>query len=665
MKLMIIESAGKIKKLNEILGGGGWKIAASVGHIRDLPEREIGVSAETGYRPAYELTERGADVVKRLKGLVREADEVYLATDPDREGEAIAWHLQQCLGLKSYKRVTWGEVTPGAVQAGLAKPRLIDSKFVASQEGRRVLDRLVGYKVSPKLRQQSGQALTAGRVQTPAVRLVVERERAIRAFRVTNHFGAALSLADERQENGGGWSLEWQTAPEFVTDDSPYFMDRAFAQQVADVRNVTVTGFEQKQAQRQPPAAFETASLQQAASVALGFDPEVTMKLAQKLYEGGHITYHRTDNPNLSEESMPALRDAARAMKLDVLPQRRTWPVSEDAQAGHPAIAPTHWEAATVSEGDEQALYALIRNRAIASQLAAAVYKVRTVTAEGTAGGKRVTFAAAGRTLVSRGWLALIARDDTKDQGEGEGEADAANPIPELAIGDRLVAKDGVLLEKKTKAPPRFTKASLVERLKREGIGRPATYAAIMANIERRGYVGTAGKHVVPTQLAEVIVDAVAKTFSFADLAFTRQMESELDKIAKGTAGYAAVIRSLDERLDRELAMMQVTATPAHPCPSCGKPLRRIDGAKGPFWSCTDRAACNVTMNDEKGKPVPRKQPEVSKFACLACGKPLIHRVKTGRGGFDFFGCSGFKDGCKTSYPNQGGKPDFQAKQRA
>ena len=278
MKLMIIESPGKIKKLEAILGGD-WKVAASVGHVRDLPEREMGVEAPE-FRPQYELTERGSSVVAKLKALAKQADAVYLATDPDREGESISWHLQQCLKLTNPQRVTFNEITSSAVKSALVAPRAIDIKRVAAQEARRVLDRLVGYMVSPKLSEEAGQRLSAGRVQSPAVRLVVERERQIRAFKQTVHFGATLFFADAKNE----WSADWLTKPDFVTEDSPYFLDRAFAAAVAGVKAVKVLAFEDGQAKRSPPPPFTTSTLQQAASAALGMDPKAAMAAAQALY---------------------------------------------------------------------------------------------------------------------------------------------------------------------------------------------------------------------------------------------------------------------------------------------------------------------------------------------------------------------------------------------
>ena len=656
MKLMIIESPGKIEKLSAILGDG-WKIAASVGHVRDLPQKEMGVAAPD-FKPSYELTERGEGVVAKLKNLVKQADSVYLATDPDREGEAISWHLQQCLKLSNPLRVTFNEITANAVKAALIAPRTIDVKRVAAQEARRVLDRLVGYMVSPELSRQTGERLSAGRVKSPAVRLVVERERAIRAFKVTNHFGAALFFADAK--TSGEWSAEWLTKPKFVTEDNPYFMDRAFAAAVAEVKAVVVKSFDESEAKRSAPPPFTTSTMQQAASVALGLDPKAAMDAAQKLYEQGHITYHRTDNPNVSDDSLGDIYAVAVKLGLDMADEPRKFKAPAGAQVGHPAVTPTHWEVEEAGEtSDQRALYKLIRLRAIACQLADARYAVRTVRLEAAqpVGGKDVEFEARGRTLVYQGWLKLIAGDQTEEE-DGEGK-EPSNPIPVCEPGERLDVARGKLLEKKTKPPSRFTQATLVKKLESEGIGRPATYAAIMDNIVTRAYVKTDKKYLVPTATGELIVDSLVGKFEFLDLGFTREIEESLDRIALGEAGYKAVIAKVHDQLNRELSTLQVSATPKHPCPECGKPLRRIPGKSGHFWGCSGHPDCSVTLPDEGGKPGQKKPVEVSNFACVKCGKPLIHRVKKGKGGYDFWGCSGFKEGCKASYEDKKGQPDF------
>lgn len=665
MKLMIIESPGKIKKLSAILGSG-WKIAASVGHVRDLPLREMGVEAPN-FKPAYELTERGASVVAKLKQLVKEADCVYLATDPDREGESISWHLQQCLKLTNPLRVTFNEITPNAVKTALLEPRSIDVKRVAAQEARRVLDRLVGYLVSPQLSAQTGERLSAGRVQSPAIRLVVERERAIKAFKVTNHFGAMLSFAPAKLAESfapaklsGEWTAEWLTKPDFVTEENPYFMDWSYAAAVAMVEVVTVTSFVESETRRSPPAPFTTSTLQQAASVTLDLDPTMAMKAAQALFEQGHITYHRTDNPNVSHDSLSDIYAVAVNLGLTMNDIPRTFKAPEGAQAGHPAITPTHWDVETAGEtDDERALYKMLRLRAIASQLADARYATRTVRLEGLHpdDDKRLTFEGRGRTLIDPGWLKLVARDETDD--ETQSADDTENPIPLCERGQRLNVQIGKLLEKQTKAPPRFTQAMLVKKLESEGIGRPATYAAIMDNIVSRAYVKVQKKFLSPTETGELIIDALTGKFQFLDLGFTRDIERELDRIAQGEASYKNVLSRVHEQLKRELETLEIKSTPKYPCPGCGKPLRRIQLKSGCFWGCAGHPACSVTLPDESGKPGQRKPQELSNYACVKCGKPLLHRVKPGKGGYDFWGCAGYKDGCKESYENKNGKPDF------
>lgn len=658
MKLMIIESPGKIKKLSAILGPD-WKIAASVGHVRDLPLKEMGVQAPD-FMPSYELTERGADVVAKLKSLVKEADSVWLATDPDREGESISWHLQQCLKLKNPMRVTFNEITPAAVKAALVAPRTIDGQRVAAQEARRVLDRLVGYMVSPELSRQTGERLSAGRVQSPAVRLVVERERAIRAFSQTTHYGAALFFAHAKTDNEASWSAQWLTKPDFVSDDEPYFLNRDFAQAVADVGAVKVRSFVEGEAKRSPPPPFTTSTMQQAASVALGLDPKEAMEAAQKLYEQGHITYHRTDNPNVSDESLGDIYAVSVALGLDMADKPRQFKAPEGAQVGHPAITPTHWDIAEAGETQEQrALYKLIRLRAIACQLADARYAVRTVRLDALepVQGKAVAFEAKGRTLVYEGWLKLIEGDQTQEDEADDNEP--TNPIPVCHEGQVLDVHSGKLLEKRTKAPSRYTKASLVGKLESEGIGRPATYAAILDNIVKRDYINGSKKFLTPTATGEVIVDALVGKFEFMGLSFTRDVELSLDLIASGQAGYKNVISKVHEKLTGELATLQVTSTPKHACPDCGKAMRRISGNSGFFWGCTGHPVCSTSLPDNKGVPGAKKVPELSIFACAKCEKPLIHRVKKGKGGYDFWGCSGFKDGCKESYENKNNTPNY------
>ena len=673
--LMIIESPGKRKKLLEILGklqpGVQWKIEASVGHVRDLPskglaEGHIVTGIKSDFTPTYELSERGAEIIAKLKKAVKEADNVYLATDPDREGESISWHLQQALGLKNPIRVSFNDISLPVVKEGMASPGTINVPKVAAQEARRVLDRLVGYMVSPELWRQTGERLSAGRVQSPAVYLVVTRERQRRAFKRTDHFGVRLNFADAKS---GNWRAEWATKPNFVTEESPYFMDRRFAELVSGVPRVRVISCVESEESRNPPAAFSTSTLQQAASNALGFNPKKAMALAQSLYEQGHITYMRTDSPNIAEDSMGALRDAAESLGLEVVAQRRVFKSKDGAQEGHPAITPTHWEVAEAGETDEErALYKLIRLRALASQLLAARYSARTVklVAENPIEGRTVDFETKGRTLIFDGWLKLLADDVTEEKPDGED--DGPNPIPKLEPGQLIDVTKGELLAKATKAPPRYTEASLIKALESEGIGRPATYAAIMDNILGRAYVELEKRFLKPTTLGERVVDALVGNFEFIELGFTSELENDLDDIAEGKAAYRSVIQKLYTRLEKEIEAQKskvptfVKEVETFPCPACKAPLRRIaKGANGPFWGCTRHPECSETLPDVGGKPG-QKKPKVavlSNFACAKCGKPLVQRELTGKPGVMFWGCSGFKAGCRTAYPDKGGEPNY------
>lgn len=679
MKLMIVESPGKTKKLQEILSiiqpHETWRVEASVGHIRDLPatgqgEGEITTGVRTDYTPIYELTDRGRDVVAKLKRHVAQADEVYLATDPDREGESISWHLKDALGLKNPVRVAFNEITEGKVREVMAAPRRIDMKVVSAQEARRVLDRLVGYLVSPELKRQTGQKLSAGRVQSVAVYLVALRDRQIKNFKSTQHYGVRLVFAGAKL--GEEWHADWLTTEGFTTEEQPYFMDRSFAEKVASVRQVMVLSFTEKPASRNPPAPFKTTTLQKAASNALGLDPDITMALAQNLYEKGHISYHRTDNPNVSEDSMPAIKAVAQSLGIEAVTNRRTFKAGNDAQEGHPAVTPTHWEIESAGENDaEQRLYQLIRTRAIASQLAAASYKVRSVILETLepVDGKLIRFGATGRTLVYPGWLQLLAGDSADESDEDESEA--ANPVPNLGSGERVFASKGDLLEKKTKAPSRFTKASLIDALEAAGVGRPSTYAAIWANISARGYVGMADKRFIKTQATgELLIDRLENKWRFMDVGFTRSMEVELDGVATGSKTFKEVIEKMYLSLAADLKTQQAAiptiaskqAAEVFPCPDCDKPLRYIaKGANGPFWGCTGYPDCSTSLPDVRGKPGARKKVELTNFLCEKCSKPLVHRQKKGKGGYDFWGCSGFSDGCKESYKNVKGAPDYSS----
>lgn len=593
-KLLILESPGKVKKVQEILGSG-WKVAASVGHVRDLPPKEMGVAAPE-FKPHYVPTERGADVLKRLAGLVKGAEAVFLATDPDREGEAIAWHLAEALKLKNSRRITYAEITETAIKAALTAPRDIDMALVAAQEGRRVLDRFCGYMVSGPLSDVAGTRLSAGRVQSPAVRLVVEREREIKAFASTTHYGVELSFATVDNITDG-WKAAWVVKP-WLTEDQEYFLDQAAAAKVAALRTLDVQDCQESESRLAPPSPFTTSALQQAASTALKFSPKRTMELAQRLYEQGAITYMRTDSPNLSQEAVQSIRAFCESQGWPLVDTPRVWKSKEGAQEAHEAIRPTHIEIEESGENmDEQALYRLIRLRTLASQLADALFAVRTLKLTATVDGKEALFEAKGRTLVSPGWKTLQQPNISEDTPADDGEDDAGNPVPAMKPGTQATALSGTVLTRKTKPAARYSEASLVRELEKRGIGRPSTYAAILDTVQQRGYVKLEKRNIVPTPLGEKVVDALAGRFSFADYEFTKGMEQALDDIAEGKARYRDVVSAAHARLTDELAAF--TAATGKACPKCGKPMRHKVKAPGKdgkggydFWGCSGWPEC-------------------------------------------------------------------------
>lgn len=606
--LLIIESPGKKKKLESILGPG-YVVRASFGHIRDLPENEIGVSAPD-YRPKYVVSDsRSKATVAELRKAAQGASDVLLATDPDREGEAIAWHVADVLHLSAPKRVTYQSITAKAVKDAVATPRALDMDLVHAQEARRVLDRLVGYDASPALSIKAGRKLSAGRVQSPAVRLVVERERAIRSFTATTHFGASLGFTTPH-----AWEAEWDSKP-FLGPDEEYLLDRAMAEAAASARRVVVKGCEDSTAHVNPPAPFTTSTLQQAAQKNLRMKPKQTMMVAQKLYEQGAITYMRTDSPNLSEEAFHDIAAYAASQNLPLANGQRTWKAKGGSQEAHEAIRPTHVECGDAGENaDEQALYRLIWQRAVASQLEAAEYAVRTATLESIEpidADRTAIYIARGRTLVDAGWKALYGAM-AEDDEEGAGDGGEGTNVPKLVAGAELDVATGKVLTKETKPPKRYTQATLVQALERRAIGRPSTYASILDNITRRGYITEDKKGLLAaTEAAEAIVDGLVGTCTFIDLDYTKDLENDLDAVAGGKKSYRDVVATAHAILAQEVAslapQLPTQASETHPCPECGSALRYRMGSRGGFWGCSNYPKCKVTLPDDDGTPGERQ----------------------------------------------------------
>lgn len=592
MKLMIVESPTKAKKIGSLLGSD-WRVEASMGHIVDLPTDQMAVEPQT-YQLTYVASERGRSVISRLKPLVAEADAIYLATDPDREGEAISEHLKRYLRIERYQRVTFNEITETGIKAALAAPRPIDRRLVAAQEARRAADRLIGYRVSFPISTAAGQSLTAGRCQSPAVRLVVERQNEIDRFKVTDHFSALAEF-----ENGS-WTAEWQTKS-FLQGDDEYILDQSLAERAAACRRFTVTAAAEKPVAKGPPAPFTTSALLQAAGATLGYPPALTQKLAQSLFEAGLITYHRTDNPNLSDDGIAAIGAYAEGQGWQLSEKKRRWPLPEGAQEAHEAIRPTHVEDREAGEDDKQkALYRLIWQRAVASQLADAVYKTVTLDLAADAGGERFHFRARSAELVKQGWRIVAADEKSDDEDEDES---TNGRVPMLQPGTSVTATGGKILRKATKPPRRYTETSLIRKLEQMGIGRPSTFAAIVSNICNKKYVVVEKRYLVPTQSGRAIVGNLVGRFDFAEYDFTKDLEKRLDLIAEGRERYVDVIADLDQRLDVELGKL-ASVKPAHPCPKCGKALRLVTGKSRSFFGCSGyRDGCPVICENDNGKP--------------------------------------------------------------
>lgn len=662
VKLCIVESPSKARKIQGYLGDG-WRVQASVGHIRDLPAKPddgLGVDLST-FRPQYVVTNKRA--AKALKDAARGAETIILATDPDREGEAIAWHIAVLLGLKNPPRACFNEITPTTVRAALSAPRNLDMALVAAQETRRVLDRLVGYLVSGTLTR----GLTAGRVQSPGLRLVVERERAITAFQVTKHYGVR---ANDPQ---GRFAADWDTRA-LLPDDAPYWRDRAAAERVAGTQTLIVVSTDHSTRVAKPPKPFWTSTLQQAASSQLKLRPDDTMKAAQALYEEGHITYLRTDSPHIAKEAQEAIRAYLTQHRIPVPVTPTVYKARAGAQEAHEAIRPTRITVKEAGESESQRrLYRLIRLRTLASQMMPARYDVSTAaldSAEVDVSGAPARFQARGEALADPGWTraGAVGADPDKD-GDDAAEDDAAGipkgPLPPMTAGQRFPVHCDVLV-KETKPPPRYTEASLTGKLEHLGIGRPSTYAAIVGTMSKRGYADLKALKLYATQRGCDLIDTLAAGgFSFLDYDYTKILEESLDRVAAGAARYRETVAGAYNTLRTELDTMpehlraRGEPDPNAPCPDCQRPMRWMRGERGTFWGCSGYPKCKTTLPDDDGKPGqarPRAAP-VGR-ACPDCGAPLVTRtVRQGaREGQSFVGCSGYPacryvDACESGAP--------------
>lgn len=542
--LVIVEAPGKVRRIQSILGDG-YRVVATRGHVLDLPRRGVNI-APPYFELPYEPTPGGNSVLPMLRDAASHADGVLLATDPDREGEAIAWHVAKSLGLRDARRIVFRSIDRAAIAAALASPRAIDRRLVTARAARRALDRLVGYRLTAALRQRCGRFLSAGRVQSAALRLVVERERAIRAFQPVRHYGVRLHFA-------GGWTAEWDVLPHLGPDEA-FFTDAGSAADVAAIHDVRVEAAASEVAAVPPHPPFTTAALIEAAGAELGMDPGATMYAAQALYEQGDITYHRTDSGQMSADGANQMARFGKQQGLSMPPVEVDAGEEDGAAAAgaHEAIRPVNVEVSTVSgPAALRALYGLIRDRAVASRMAPAEFAIHTLMFAGidVATGCELRFTARRTTLQELGWRAVYRGVSERDGFDAQGDVD--NRVPDLDVGAGAVPLRGEVLEKLTQPPERFTQASLVAELQRLGIGRPSTFAGTTARLVQRQYVREVDdRALVPTANGEAIVDALVGKSRFVDLDYTREMESQLDAIAQGTYAYRPVVAAVWDQLE-------------------------------------------------------------------------------------------------------------------
>ena len=599
MKLVIVESPAKAKTIEKYLGKD-FTVRASVGHIRDLPKsNKDAVDIAHGFTPKYQVVKEKQHVIDELQTIAGKADDVILATDPDREGEAIAWHLAETIGLKKPERIVFHEITEHAVQDALAHPRKIDEELVHAQEARRVLDRLFGYDLSGLIWKKVRYGLSAGRVQSPALRILMEREREIRAF-IPEKFW--VISADLKPKAGKQFTATCVEGPK----------DEKEAERIlksAQKGTWNVKSVEENEQKRAPRAPFTTSTLQQVASTRFGFSPSRTMRIAQKLYEAGFITYMRTDSTNLAKEAQEALIATAKSEFGEEYVQPRVYKTtSKSAQEAHEAIRPTNAKKASAGGNDEQKkLYGLIRARALASQMADAKM-LRTKITANVEGGGIPDFAANGSRVVFDGWLAA----DPAARGE---DVD----LPKVDAGDALKLIDITSLEKFTTPPDRYTEAGLIKELEKRGIGRPSTYASIMSTLQDREYVVKEGRSLRPTDVGDVVSTFLEKNFPvYIGDSFTAEMEDELDEIAGGKREYAKTLKDFYGPFHKEVEIKakeagKITdlgeAPKEFPCPECGAPMVYKLSRAGRFMSCSRFPDC-IGARTEEGAIISKEPSE-------------------------------------------------------
>ena len=658
--LVIVESPAKAKTVGRFLGKD-YIVRASVGHVRDLLKSQLSVDVDHDFQPKYRVPNEKKQVVKELKELASKAEQVFLATDPDREGEAIAWHLMEAASIdpKVSKRVVFHEITNNAVAEAFANPRTIDMDLVDAQQARRILDRLVGYGISPILWSKVRSRLSAGRVQSVALRLIVEREREIDAFVPVEYWTIAAELLPE-----GGKTTYIAKLAKIDGSDPDLTNETGSLEVVADMRGAiyTVDSIKRGQRRRKPSAPFITSTLQQEASRKLGFTTRKTMALAQQLYEGidvgeggvaGLITYMRTDSTNVAEQAITETRDFILKRYGEKFlpaqpPKYKTSNMS--AQEAHEAVRPTSVlrQPDTIQElltRDQYRLYKLIWQRFVASQMEAAIFDTLAVEVLGKGKKHIYTLRASGSKVRFQGYQ--VVYEEAKDEDAIE-EENVNIPVDDISEGQVQHLKDLIYEQHFTQPPPRYSEASLIQVLEENGIGRPSTYAPIISTIQARGYVLRENKRLIPTDTGFTVNDLIVAYFpTIVDTGFTSAMESHLDRVASGNEDWVKIIsdfygpfKSSLDIAEKDMPEAKVELEKVDKlCPVCGKDLVIRWGRFGKFISCSGFPECRHT------------EPFLQKIevGCPKCHEGDVVERKTRRGRV-FYGCSRYPECDFTSW---------------